>query len=966
MPVGGTVHAHSQFENRSRRKASQGLPLVRCFTGHNHVPVVCDRSTEPSYPEGNFRGNQLLGGSIGLSPLCRTQATQFARQNSDRPPPQFPMASSWNGIVHHLSGPRDPARTQNPVHRTSGPAARAETGGPGGVGTDRGGRPLPHTPRPAQSSRRPFAAPSGPLLLTAVAFTTPCGLVDRTSQPAGSIDSLIRVSRRAAGGPDRPKPCLWGFGAPQVIPACAPRQPGGGRPPGGHHPDWCSHPGPPPGPRGTVRRGVHRPARGRTGGRFRPSGGGPGLWKACPCAPLSGQLSHLLQSIPGAPHARVGESGFPLGPDRSAWPGQVLGVGSLLPAAAVGSGFCCCWVCLLGQGEDRAGGWGATPNHTRRPACFRRRKTGLVPLPFDRHAGSTGAMALGRRQRGAQEETGWPGWPASVEDGRTGLPGLLCSAGTDRSAGPPRLGPFLCSALPLPAAGSVPRVPGLATTALGVCRGPPASPRALSCACHTRKPTQPNDQQQQPTAKQRTPRTRPLSPTLGEGGAGSGSRRILDHHFRDRRLFRIVQLGSHSSVSTNNTSISRLSSAPRQAPGPAGQGCHRGAAATAILPVRGGLSGRPRAGPGPLGTGSGGAGGTSSSPGIHDGRGQHHSSRQADGRTPGPASLRRGRRGRRRAEPPLVGPAWLGPAGRGVGGMACLGQDPAGGAHPAGPGPLWPTLERDAWAAGCGRARAGGGRTRTHPAPGRESPPAHWAQPAGRAPGAVFATAADLILLLPASGSLGPSFPDAPRVKSHIHTFLAPFPSTAPTPRCGTVQRRGQRTSVFAQSLLLAPRRARRHPPLPPPGLQGLLTLFAKSFASFNHSTCALSVSCRMFCLARDTPGASNCSPKPLYSGIRAARPGRPPRTGRRTGQFPSAVGHSRALPGATAARPTGRPLRVVCPQHRLEPTEAERTAAWRACGWGRSRFGLSRIACVASSLAVTAAIAVARCSSTE
>ena len=31
------IHAHSQFENRSRRKASRGLPLVRCFTGHNHA-----------------------------------------------------------------------------------------------------------------------------------------------------------------------------------------------------------------------------------------------------------------------------------------------------------------------------------------------------------------------------------------------------------------------------------------------------------------------------------------------------------------------------------------------------------------------------------------------------------------------------------------------------------------------------------------------------------------------------------------------------------------------------------------------------------------------------------------------------------------------------------------------------------------------------------------------------------------
>ena len=120
--------------------------------------------------------------------------------------------------------------------------------------------------------------------------------------------------------------------------------------------------------------------------------------------------------------------------------------------------------------------------------------------------------------------------------------------------------------------------------------------------------------------------------------------------------------------------------------------------------------------------------------------------------------------------------------------------------------------------------------------------------------------------------------------------------------------------------------RARRHSPLPPPGLQVLLILFAKAFASFNHSTCALSVSGRMFCLAGDTPGASNCSPKPLYSGIPTARPGRPPRTGRRRGQFPSGVGLSRALPGAAATR--GRAAGSVLPTASAEtPTEAERTA---------------------------------------
>lgn len=42
------IHAHSQFENRSRRKASQGLPLVRCFTGHNHVPWLGSARRSPA------------------------------------------------------------------------------------------------------------------------------------------------------------------------------------------------------------------------------------------------------------------------------------------------------------------------------------------------------------------------------------------------------------------------------------------------------------------------------------------------------------------------------------------------------------------------------------------------------------------------------------------------------------------------------------------------------------------------------------------------------------------------------------------------------------------------------------------------------------------------------------------------------------------------------------------------------
>lgn len=94
-------HAHSQFEDRSRRWASPelclscvALPDVTADRSHTAASRLFALAFEPSYPEGNFEGNQLLGGSIGLSPLCHAQATRFARQNSDRLPPQFPMASS--------------------------------------------------------------------------------------------------------------------------------------------------------------------------------------------------------------------------------------------------------------------------------------------------------------------------------------------------------------------------------------------------------------------------------------------------------------------------------------------------------------------------------------------------------------------------------------------------------------------------------------------------------------------------------------------------------------------------------------------------------------------------------------------------------------------------------------------------------------------------------------------------------
>ena len=53
---------------------------------------------------------------------------RFARQNRCEPPPEFPLASPYAGIVHHLSGPNSYALTQ--IHpRTSGSVDGAPPGG---------------------------------------------------------------------------------------------------------------------------------------------------------------------------------------------------------------------------------------------------------------------------------------------------------------------------------------------------------------------------------------------------------------------------------------------------------------------------------------------------------------------------------------------------------------------------------------------------------------------------------------------------------------------------------------------------------------------------------------------------------------------------------------------------------------------------------------------------------------------
>src|ERR1700759_3688625 len=85
---------------------------------------------------------------------------RFARQNRCEPPPEFPLASPYPSIVHHLSGPRPGAPTQ----------IRPSTSGPVGG-----------APRGAPTRVHSHSAP---------------GFRARTLAPG--LDSLVRVSRRAA------------------------------------------------------------------------------------------------------------------------------------------------------------------------------------------------------------------------------------------------------------------------------------------------------------------------------------------------------------------------------------------------------------------------------------------------------------------------------------------------------------------------------------------------------------------------------------------------------------------------------------------------------------------------------------------------------------------------------------------------------------------------------------------------
>ena len=110
------------------------------------------------YPERNFRGNQLLRWfDWFFAPILKFDE-RFARQYRYELPPEFPLASPYSSIVHHLSGPNKCALARVLLRRSGSAGA---------------------------------ASCDWHLELT---FVVPLGFCSR--RLAQLLDSLVRVSRR--------------------------------------------------------------------------------------------------------------------------------------------------------------------------------------------------------------------------------------------------------------------------------------------------------------------------------------------------------------------------------------------------------------------------------------------------------------------------------------------------------------------------------------------------------------------------------------------------------------------------------------------------------------------------------------------------------------------------------------------------------------------------------------------------
>ena len=117
---------------------------------------------------------------------------RFARQNRCEPPPEFPLASPYSSIVHHLSGPRLNALTQ--IHpKTSGSVDDAPKLSPTFTFITRGG----FTPKHSRITLTPWSVFQDGSLMT----ITPASLRSAYLGPRGSIPQRAITLRRATFPP---------------------------------------------------------------------------------------------------------------------------------------------------------------------------------------------------------------------------------------------------------------------------------------------------------------------------------------------------------------------------------------------------------------------------------------------------------------------------------------------------------------------------------------------------------------------------------------------------------------------------------------------------------------------------------------------------------------------------------------------------------------------------------------------
>src|ERR1700760_1746123 len=113
---------------------------------------------------------------------------RFARQNRCEPPPEFPLASPYTGIVHHLSGPRLNALTQ--IHpNTSGSVDDAPKLSPAFTFITRWG----FTPKHSHTKTTPWSVFQDGSLMT----ITPASLQSANLSPSQGITQRAITLRRA-------------------------------------------------------------------------------------------------------------------------------------------------------------------------------------------------------------------------------------------------------------------------------------------------------------------------------------------------------------------------------------------------------------------------------------------------------------------------------------------------------------------------------------------------------------------------------------------------------------------------------------------------------------------------------------------------------------------------------------------------------------------------------------------------